>query len=57
MLRDKEELLFYYLLQGFGVNLMIGSPALTLNLLSTFILWTGYSANVSYFQLHLNFFF
>ncbi|XP_068493718.1 glycinol 4-dimethylallyltransferase-like isoform X2 [Phaseolus vulgaris] len=35
---------------GFGVTLMIGSPALTLNLLSTFILWTGYSANVPFLR-------
>ncbi|KAL9318965.1 hypothetical protein ACSQ67_015482 [Phaseolus vulgaris] len=36
--------------KGFGVNLMIGSPALTLNLLSTFILWTGYSANLPFLR-------
>ncbi|KAL9318971.1 hypothetical protein ACSQ67_015488 [Phaseolus vulgaris] len=43
--------------KGFGLNLMIGSPALISNILLNFILWTGYSVNVSSFQLHLNFFF
>ncbi|ESW17306.1 hypothetical protein PHAVU_007G228500, partial [Phaseolus vulgaris] len=35
---------------GFGLNLMIGSPALISNILLNFILWTGYSVNAPFLR-------
>ncbi|WVY98062.1 hypothetical protein V8G54_030213 [Vigna mungo] len=47
---EKGELLFYSVLQGLGLNLMIGSPALIWNFVLCFILITCYSVNLPFLR-------
>jgi len=49
--------LFYSFLQSFWLSSIIGSRPLIWSLILCFLPWTGYSVNVSSFQLHITSFF